>query len=160
MFSFQTNSKWHIKGARKERLSKYLNPQVTVRAVKAVVWHQFVNPEKMQASYQKRYHPRKRYWFPSLVKRMQLDTTISLSSFTARSCIRQGQWLKVFSVLQNAMKLQKRKILSRRKIVSLDFSLQKVTVIRLPKAHKARKEDIFFHISRPKCKTTIIQNQS
>jgi len=38
----------------------------------------------------------KLYWFPSLVKCMQLDTTISLLSFTASSCIRQGQWPKFF----------------------------------------------------------------
>lgn len=72
-------------------------------AVKAVVWNQFVNTEKMQTSYQKCLNHMELYWFPSLVKCMQLDTTISLSSFTASSCIRQGQRQKVFSFLQNAM---------------------------------------------------------
>lgn len=50
----------------------------------------------MQPSYQKCFYHMKPYWFPSLVKCMQLDTTISLSSFTASSCIRQGQRPKVF----------------------------------------------------------------
>lgn len=115
MFFFQTNNKWYTKGVRKERLTKYLNHQVMVCAVKAVVWNQFLNTGKMQTSYQKCFYHMKLYWFPSLVKCVQLDTTISLSSFTASSCIRQGQWPNVFSVLQNAMNFQNWKILLRQK---------------------------------------------
>jgi len=37
MFFFQTNNKSYIKGVRKERLSKYLNHQIIVCEVKAVV---------------------------------------------------------------------------------------------------------------------------
>lgn len=79
-----------------ERLTKYLNHQVIVCAVKAVVGKQSVNTERMQTSYQKCFYHMKLYWFPSLVKCMQLDTTISLSCFTANSCIRQGQWPQGF----------------------------------------------------------------